>query len=829
MSTFVEKAEFVGRLSGSAVSFEKETARHQKRAETLDQLLGEGFPSTERDELRKAMTFKVKSKDGETEYESMDSRGQRQSIETEDARTRYQSIDPKDYGKVQAALEKVMAMKEKMLQAKDSEGNLLFTEADLMTELFSPLVREGLLPENLVIDKHSEVAKLLANTYKSYTKMLEEAREAKRLAQSKATVDFHRAGGKLDVLKAAGAKVKGVIDHKMGFMAEKTGMTPEEFSRFSSMCVSGLMVVPKGFKLGLGVGGLAEAIDGTAKTKDPTVSTLVGDSATTLLYGVTGGIDIATVSKDHVDSQSIGSKGNRRQALLGAAMSAALAIDQAICARLNDVEIRTLGALDGRFAKAIDTTALVDEVLLEKPQASAMVALVTTALQSTLATLVRKGDGQAAVAKTAEKLAAEFKSRVAVSPLMTGLDFETHAMEDAFDPLIEAADPAAAAAFADPAFKQALKTSIGEVMEAVSETNEALLDQLSQADEETEEFERQLVLIDEGGVDMARQSSIAVLIGQIEKDRLDLEIVNKVGTLLGSFGGSVVTLGVDSSNFKTGGTATSLATEVGQSLVPALKAAQLVMQMSVTIIQIAQRAKLAAKFAADVEKAKKAGSPMLPVIENFYASKQSQQQFAKAELALQTVQLAGAICSSVPEPITMATGKLISAFALMGSASKDFAEKVYTDEQLSQGWTKTLEALNNPKNRRAGLDALRHNGTLSVHALAWAATSERDAIALEILRSCGVQAQTLADSASDQKAVINYLETKLSEDIQFKDTDQIDLEWAPRPLSLSYAGWFTAVQRARRNATPPLSNQPAGEVGSLLKALYCLADLGAAW
>jgi hypothetical protein len=95
MTTFKEKAEFVGMLSGSAVTAEKDQVRQDARANKMNQLLGEGLPPTERENLRRAMTFRVKKQgaqgeDDKDHVQSMDERGQRKSIETEDARLRYQ-------------------------------------------------------------------------------------------------------------------------------------------------------------------------------------------------------------------------------------------------------------------------------------------------------------------------------------------------------------------------------------------------------------------------------------------------------------------------------------------------------------------------------------------------------------------------------------------------------------------------------------------------------------------------------------------------------------------------------------------------------------------
>lgn len=819
MTTFKQKAEFVGQLSGSAIEAGKQTERNEARAKAMQEVLGDGLLPTERDELREAMTFKVKTKDGKGEVQSMDERGQRKSIETEDVRTRYQSIDPKDYARVQAALEKIVKMKEKLLAAKDSGGKALFDSADLMTELYAPLVREGLMPENLVIDDHSETAQLLKKTYESYLNMLEEARQARKEKDAKATVDLHGGGTKLDKLKAFGTRAQNIVEENLGVIADKAGLTNDELKRLGSMSMTGLMTTYSAYNVGPASGNLANAVNDTVKVKNVTELGLTGDTAKVLKSGIKDGIGIATTSKDHLDSQKSGAKENRNTQLTQAAMAAAVRIDQAVSNELVHAYPPAMGSLEGRIAKGITPGDLVEAVLVEKPQAATMTGLVTTALQSALSGVVSSDEARKAFGEAASKLCDEYGSRVDVGALIDGLDFSTHPVDDAFEPLVAAAGPAAKAVFAGKDFKEAARAAQLELVDAAALNNESLTDQLQLAQDEAEEFERQLVLVDEGGEDMARQQSIAVLIGQLEKDRLDLEIVNKVGSVLGGFGGSVAKLGVDARNFDLGKVTGTLATEVGQSLIPALKAAQLVMQMSVNIIQIARRAEIAAKFKKDVDKARKAGNALLPAVENFYSAKVAQQTFASIELALQTVQLAGAICSSVPEPITQATGRLLTAIGTLGSSANELAEQVYTDTQLDKGWERTLQALNNPANRRAGLDALRSNGTLAIHAIAWAATQKGDAIAKEILNSCGVDALTLADSASDQKAVVAYLETRLHEDIQFKDKGKIDTQWAPSPLVLSYPGWFAIINRAVKDATPRLAYTPIKELQSALRAL----------
>jgi hypothetical protein len=55
----------------------------------------------------------------------------------------------------------------------DASGDPLFTEADIADEIWTPLVRAGVLPENLVQKRYSEVAKLFAGAQEAYGKRLE--------------------------------------------------------------------------------------------------------------------------------------------------------------------------------------------------------------------------------------------------------------------------------------------------------------------------------------------------------------------------------------------------------------------------------------------------------------------------------------------------------------------------------------------------------------------------------------------------------------------------------------------------------------------------------
>ena len=901
MATFQEKAEFVIGLSGKADATKKAIERSDQRSRVLDELVGSGLDSA-REEIRDAMTFKVQTKDGKGEVQSMDERGQRKSIETEDASTRYQSMSMEDAVKATNALKRVIKLKEQMLAAKDGEGKPLFTATDIINELFTPLVREGLMPENLVIDKHSEVAEGLKAVIGSYKEMLKQQIEDKRQQEATAQSNYHGAGTRTEMLSALGSKASGFMNAQLGLVADKAGLTPEELQRAASIGTKSLTVITSGVGVVTSATKLQSTIDGdvsstplSQKIVAPTVNldgpfkvlrdllpqemqnpilesvleevreklfttegelqsylqqhvdelvsvlkkfaklmesdgvTIASDVVSVLKESIGGSLDMAGTGSDY--SSLDFDLGVRRAQLRSGLRALALQGDAALSRALLPYSVPGATALSGAFTQAFEVDAtfkLIEDAVGSKPSTRPQAADVIEAVVKAMSSAILKVDSS--FDKAAKTAGEKFKTLTSSEVSRIGKRFTTGHVDDGeslFLPLVELIGQAAGVTFSEPAFTDLLQSDevLQRVEKQAKEGEKDLEEELAAADEEIEAFERKLVLVDEGGMEMARQQSLDVLIEQLKKDQLDLEIVTKVGSLLSGVGGSVTKLGVDSRNKVLGvaldqsASATkTVATKVGESLVPALEAAQLVMKMSVTIVKIARRAELASKFKADVDKAHKAGSMLLPSIENFYSAKVQQQVNAGVELALQIVQLAGAICSSVPEPITMAVGRLLSAIGKAGEATRDLGKTAHDEKKLREGWKVTLQALNNPANRRAGLQSLRNNSTLAVHSIAWAATEKKDPMAMEIMRSCNVDAQTLADEGTDKDKVIDYLETLLNEDLQFKDTGKLKIEWAPNPLKLSFAGWFTLKRRAKE-AVPPLSDDASVDIDAAFKDL----------
>ncbi|MBV8503096.1 MAG: hypothetical protein JO006_15445 [Paucibacter sp.] len=327
--------------------------------------------------------------------------------------------------------------------------------------------------------------------------------------------------------------------------------------------------------------------------------------------------------------------------------------------------------------------------------------------------------------------------------------------------------------------------------------DEEAMKELQAADEELDDYRRQLVLIDEGGIGAADLHSIERLIEQIEQDRLTADIVLSVGNVLTGLGSTSMSIaGAVSVNVTD--------TLVGEVVGP-LKAAKLVMKFAVAVKQANERRLLLEKFKKSLKLSKKAVSPLQSTIQGFFDNKVEQMAFHAIEDALTLVQIAAAVVGSVPEPITMAVSKTMGAIAEAGQSANKFAGMVYNEVMLAAAWKSTLAFIRAPHERAAGLEALRLNPTLGMHAIAWAGMEKKplDPIARNLLSELGLNEQTLMASGTEAK-VRRYLETLLPEDRSLYEPDKVTPDWEPRPLEFTVESWSVAVTRAWREAEPKL-------------------------
>jgi hypothetical protein len=240
-------ANFLTDLAGAAAKqIEFEKIENEKRS-IVESLRNEFTPAI-KDKLRQDMTFRVVDSKGK-QHEKSFAKTQEKAVDTYGSVKKGRGIAPEDQPRVQKAMEVIVGHTKtaidrltelKRPEDKDKpveeqrpvydltkkEDRKAF-ETFVEIEVFTPLVREGLLPETLVNDAYSEVQKLLNATFENYQGTLKETLEEERDSEAKELSDLHVKGGTFHAAK------KKVFQAKQfaGYLKEKSEPSEETKSK----------------------------------------------------------------------------------------------------------------------------------------------------------------------------------------------------------------------------------------------------------------------------------------------------------------------------------------------------------------------------------------------------------------------------------------------------------------------------------------------------------------------------------------------------------------------------------------------------------------------
>ncbi len=897
-----EMIAFIGQVTGKAEDAKKYEAQLQDKNQAISEIVEGGLEGNERDSLRTAMNFVMKTKKGK-DIQSISPEGQEHEIDSGDT-SQLQGLDKNLQPLIQKAMDKIVQMKNDLKSRKGKDGQPLFTDAEIADELFTRLHREGLMPENLIIDEYSVTAKLLGESMKRYKAMLDEIRLEKEKAKAKQRIDVHGAGNKRDMLKAAIGELTDIKDSALDattgklFAAIRLGETEEDRKRM-------LDVTKKGVMAGMKVASVVSAgkyvnevkTDTVPATPDPKLlatnfvsSTLKtfknpdqAEAVSKLLAGHISEITtvIKNAIKDNVDEgeavatflkeilkTNIGAtvkdsvtgtpsviSGAVSNILDGVSLgSVKLAFDDAATkSKLQEASLRLVESIDhalsaaiakinplagplfiGAYDRVVDAVAIADMATEdEKPDAQGIINALADGYLECM-NVCNPDPNKTVFPRVGVEMAKAFKGKANASTLAKAIKEDP---KTAFASLQAASSAAVARALGlpgpdgktEPSDDSTASKNISEALKN-PETTEAMRGNLADAKaselskewdasaEDQEEYERMLILIDEGGDFMAEQRSIENLIAKLEADRKTLELVASVGSEIAGIGGLLGTVATDGAKIASqaaGEAAKHFTGPIGG----AIKAAQLIVQLTVNAIKAAERWELWFKFQNKVQKTKRARSALLPAIQNLYENKQEQITYHTIEDAMLAIQLAGALTECVPHEIAQATGKLITAIGSAGQAANTAAYAGYNEVQLRKAWATTRASINNPASRSVGLAAIHENPTLAMVAIAWASTNG-DRMARSILSDTGINEQTLAHHQGDsgtEKKIVQHLETLLSEDRQLKDSEKIKSNWYPTSIELTRESWLTSKNRAMKKASPPLKDANTGAIESALR------------
>ena len=226
--------EFLADLVGvQALAATYEEVERSKRT-TFDKLFEELTPST-KDLIREGMKFRTVDAKGKKKGKSHDKGGQETSVDTFGSTSKGEAISSEDQPKVQQAMDAVVELTRKAIDrltglkrpedknkpkseqrpvydlSKQEDREKFQTLIEI--EVFTPLVREGLLPENFVLDEFSEVQKLLNNTFAQYRGTLKESEEEESRKKTEKIAKLHAESGRFHAVKKLAFKTSEYKDY----------------------------------------------------------------------------------------------------------------------------------------------------------------------------------------------------------------------------------------------------------------------------------------------------------------------------------------------------------------------------------------------------------------------------------------------------------------------------------------------------------------------------------------------------------------------------------------------------------------------------------------
>jgi hypothetical protein len=171
-----------------------------------------------------------------------------------------------------------------------------------------------------------------------------------------------------------------------------------------------------------------------------------------------------------------------------------------------------------------------------------------------------------------------------------------------------------------------------------------------------------------------------------------------------------------------------------------------------------EKMRAAYEFNQELKGARETANAYGTAIDNFFGNQKFQLTAASINVALNGVKL---VCAAVAAAVPHAAPAVPASQAL--SAGVNAVLGGIKQAKLKKSWQATKNALQNPKNRRLGLKARKMNPTLAKYTIAYGAMEE-DPIAVSMALACGLNEQTLKNPSSNVAKVKAYLEAKFPDD-----------------------------------------------------------------
>lgn len=232
--------------------------------------------------------------------------------------------------------------------------------------------------------------------------------------------------------------------------------------------------------------------------------------------------------------------------------------------------------------------------------------------------------------------------------------------------------------------------------------------------------------------------------------------------------------------------------------VPGMSLVAAATQLAYSIAEAVKSAQQLLIWADNMADAQKASTAQVDAIFNRYGLQKKQTIMANIKVALDAVKVAGEATKLAGQAAP--AGFVITAAADSAEALMEVSAKVVEVAEMNKAWAVYKKALANPQDRKLAREAMRRNPTLSKYAMAWGAVEDGNPIAKECMRRCGLNERTLAQSNLQVGAVVDYLQTIYKEDPELLRSVVDEEKWHPGEVDFSFRSFLRFYQAAVKDA-----------------------------
>lgn len=665
----------------------------------------------------------------------------------------------------------------------------LFSKQEVMDEIYTPLVREQILPETFVPKEYSAVQQMLDESNKFYMKELESYKppededisgDVLKVVGSLSTLTQAiegASGAPEKVIEAAQNATKlveslikgtvGIYQATRAQTVDKTKSVIDQIAGIAAKIVGG--TAGKALKVGIETATSAAAMAGHLSKPEPDINAFLGD----LITGVTQGFELA---------QAVTS-GKTSTDLSVASDVTAMVLDGLLKAKKKDL---LKNIQDQEWAKVADFVATSAAKALQvafkavNDEQSVNPAAELKKVEKELESALKKNPEEHR--EEIEKLTKErehLKKELEELAEKTSVSKET--LSEAGKQVDEALELNEAAEKKRQEMEKKRKKSDEEAR------NQGVEDRMKK---DREDFEAGLNGLGSVNPNENDLKSIANLIAQIQRDRAIWQIILSVANA-----------------------SAAVATQVFSP-----------MAASGTLVEFIASARLAIdrlrhmlKWQASLGEAQVAVSPYATTIQNFITSQKEQFTHHTLEAGLKALKAATQIAAAAG--VSAPFAKVAEATIGVAETAEELVFKHFQDKKVEKAWKITQQALDNPNNRKLGLIARKLNPTLAKYAIAYGAVIRKEPIAMSAMNRIGLDRETLVRRDTSVGEVKKFLDTLYNEDVVVLG-EYTPKDWPkgkPPKAELNVKTWLATVAIAKENGK--LHKSPHEPILSALKEI----------